>query len=55
MKALPIAASKNSVASTLNYTGFSLRIKCDGHCLKQGKAIFTGRVLNFYIVYEKKL
>ena len=56
MKPLPIAASKNSIASTLNYTGFWLRLKCDGHCSKQGKAIFTnGRVLNFYIAYEKKL
>ena len=45
--------SDNSLAPSLNYIGFRLRIKFDGQCLKQDKVTFNHKtIVNIYIVHE---
>ena len=52
----PAITSDNSLVSSVNCTGFRLRIKFDGYCLKQDKVTFNNKiVVNIYIVYEINL
>ena len=52
----PPAASNNSRATPLNHINIKLRVKLDGHCLKEKKVTFTHKqVVDIYVVYEINL
>ena len=53
----PQSTSNNSLTPGVNYFGnYRIPVKCDGNCLKQGKAIFTHKqVVNIYIVFDINL
>ena len=49
----PPATSGNSLTLMIDYLGNKIRLKFNGHCLKQPKLSYTyGKTVNIYIVYE---
>ena len=53
----PQSTSNNSLNPGVNYfDNYRIPVKCDGNCLKQGKAIFTHKqVVNIYIAFDINL